>query len=353
MNKCLKPEHISEECSCVFSTASFFAACLIVCHHINWRGDSCLLGWFVETYIGKSGLASSAVPLFFFMSGYFLAGHVLETNWWRREVSKRIRTLLVPLILWTIIGVTYFFLRSVVVFAITNRPIGEAFHYNNFAWWCYMLGLDPSQGVGGNGPLWYLRALFLFVMISPIIVWLQNRIGSAWLAIMGGACLFLPLICRLLGGGVCGDVLYFGFPLIGFFCFAVGIRMRFMRLPPLTIYAKFTLMICGLVSLWALSVLRQAAIAKTVNVAFVLLPFTAMSIVIGASFFRIPRWLLRTSFPLFVSHWFVVTVFPRAYQPTFGANVILFAGSLLFSIVLSFLLIKRTSRLGHVLFGAR
>ena len=47
-------------------------------------------------YFAEPGIGQCAVPFFFIASGFFLAGHMCETDWWNRECKKRVRMLLVP-----------------------------------------------------------------------------------------------------------------------------------------------------------------------------------------------------------------------------------------------------------------
>ena len=116
---------------------------------------------------GYHGFCRVAVPFFFLVSGAFLGRHVGETGWWRREAVKRCHTLVVPYFLW----LTLFFAYRTVLVKLVGGEVDlslsgliEAF------------GLNPFR-YPGLRPLWYVRALFGLVLISPAFVWIVRKIG--------------------------------------------------------------------------------------------------------------------------------------------------------------------------------
>ena len=86
-------EPVSEELSCKFKNMAIVCAILVVFIHIPLgRLESGSVLWVFDMLV-RWGIAQIAVPFFFVASGYFLAGHIGEDGWWKREILKRIRAL--------------------------------------------------------------------------------------------------------------------------------------------------------------------------------------------------------------------------------------------------------------------
>lgn len=97
----------------------FVCACLVVAIHVRVEaevGNACW--WFCGLL--KDGVARIAVPFFFATAGFLLAGHAREARWWVRETGKRVRTLLVPYLIWPPLFVLLMFVLIVAANAVAG-----------------------------------------------------------------------------------------------------------------------------------------------------------------------------------------------------------------------------------------
>ena len=138
----------------------------------------------------SQGLARTAVPLFFMMSG-FLFFWKMEWNWphYLLKLQARVRTLLIPFLFWNIL--------TLLIFAVLQAaPVTRLMLSGRFPEIADMLPLQLAMylvGVG-TGPaayqFWFIRDLLMLVVAAPIF----QLLGSRFLPI---ATLIL-LVCWLL-----------------------------------------------------------------------------------------------------------------------------------------------------------
>ena len=149
---------MNNETSEKITTFSFFGNLLIFFHHAN------LLDYYPEKITPLSvalmticsKLAIPAMSWFFFISGYlFFRNLTLGTI--VRKLRTRIRTVVVPFVIWNIFGVGLKCVKGVDVF---SGGILDLI-YNNFFF--------EFGGSCANGPLWYMFRLMEFALITPLI----------------------------------------------------------------------------------------------------------------------------------------------------------------------------------------
>lgn len=134
---------------------------------------------------GVQTVSNICVPVFFIISGYlfFLGVDCFGKSLYVQKLRSRIRTLLVPYVLWTLIYLLYTML--------INLP--EAIQTQNFdsvleplTWrifWMY------KERLPLHFSLWYLRDLMLMCVMSPIVWFLISRLKH--FAMLGIWLLFL------------------------------------------------------------------------------------------------------------------------------------------------------------------
>lgn len=115
------------------------------------------------------GICDFPVPFFFIVSGFFLARNFsLTWSWYSCEMNKRIKSLLIPYLIYSALG---FLLRD------GATPVS------------FLDGLGVTSLLPVVGPLWYVRTLLALCIISPVII-ITTRIASKHIS----ACLLLAAI---------------------------------------------------------------------------------------------------------------------------------------------------------------
>lgn len=149
-----------EQISYNIKIASLICTCFVVLRHsLNLRAF-----WgidYIDNYcgfieLGFSTLTEFAVPFFFFISGYFFFQRdYYNFNKYKEMLRKKSKTLLLPFIIWNIIGaiILYIYNPSMFNSSISNITID------------FLLGK-------WNPPLWYVRNLILMMILYPLYGWI-------------------------------------------------------------------------------------------------------------------------------------------------------------------------------------
>ena len=172
---------ITNDTSQKITLGSLVCAAMVVAIHICGDVENGSLVWWWEQ-VGHYGVFLAAVPFFFVCSGFFLGRHCEESGWWPRECRKRVRSLLVPFLIWSVVYAAF------VVGAVASANI--------------LHGRGALQGLpGGRGywlraigvypfdypllvPLWYIRSLLIFVALSPLFAKLVRSFGRTFLVVV-------------------------------------------------------------------------------------------------------------------------------------------------------------------------
>lgn len=133
------------------------------------------------------------VPLFFVISGFLYFYKVdFDRYVYLKKIKTRIRTLLIPYIIWNIIAVIWYISRSYI--------IGESFDLNFSI--NHIINTFINDGNNNGiiiknpvdmayiptpicGVLWYVRDLMLMVVISPLLHYLIKKVRVLFIVVLG------------------------------------------------------------------------------------------------------------------------------------------------------------------------
>lgn len=285
---------INQQNSQKIKNMSLLCAALVILIHIDFPSGLTSRFWPISIPL-IDGIADVAVPFFFVVSGYFLAFHFEEAGWWSRETKKRVSSLLVPFVLWSGIGI----LTVAPLDLVAHRPIGTGlyrFHGCDITW-TQFLNLDLSCWPM-VGPLWYVRCLFIFVVVSPIVVRLIDKFKYFWFV---GIFVLPHLVGRIWPSSSIFFVYWFS--LSGLLYFSVGIFLQRHGVKHRLFYSsKFA----GLVGLLGLALLVVKTISAYYHVKSGVQSFLIPSLMYAFWHFmparKLPDWLTACSFPIYLMH---------------------------------------------------
>ncbi len=153
-------------------------------------------------------LRGQSVPIYFFISGYvFFLGVKLTKEKYAQKLRNRVKTLLIPYLIWNTIAVLYSLTRIVPCLSFLF-PNGSKWHLDISlprvlaAFWDNSNGIlvQPTASVEAPAslatypadvPLWFVRDLMIVVLCAPLLYWLLNRtryyavliLGVLWFAL--------------------------------------------------------------------------------------------------------------------------------------------------------------------------
>lgn len=143
---------ISTELSRKITAANIIFTFLIVWHHLSWN--------YGPTEI--TTISGIAVPCFFALSSFlYFISFDFNQLWisYTQKVRSRTFSLLMPFVIYSLVGIVFWFIASKYNGGSKN-PIEDIQTYGLFN---YIFKCKP------NGPLWYLLALYSFVLIAPLL----------------------------------------------------------------------------------------------------------------------------------------------------------------------------------------
>ncbi len=253
-----------------------------------------------------------AVPFFFFVSGYLLVGRFGEKGWFQSALSKRLTTLVVPFVIWSVLYVLF---RAVMLFSLGKSSFGTLIIALTGK--SEYLGLNPVTHPM-LAPLWYVRALLFFVVASPVFLWVLMR--RKW-SVLVGAFLFSVFCPRYqaCAGDFSYTLVYFlGLGRVFYFLVGMSFRLGLFKIPK----GRWMNVLgwCGVCALLiynaaALCLVPENAVMNKFSLPIVnlSLPFLMFFAWLIIPCNRWPRWLTSMTFPIYIVHWFALEIHARLF----------------------------------------
>lgn len=152
------------------SGLNFILALLIVALHSSCQpyllnNSSYQVFSFIFQVIGI--IADSATPTFFFISAYLFYRN-FDFSKYKSKIANRIKSLVIPFFIWSIL---FLFVFSI----IQNLPLSIAINQKKVQF-NFLFITNAILFNEYNAPIWFLRTLFIYTVISPIIFYLLKRL---------------------------------------------------------------------------------------------------------------------------------------------------------------------------------
>ena len=339
--------YIDKDCSARFSKMGFLSAMCIVYLHTGCAADGEVVGSSLHRMIET--FCRVAIPWFFYAAGFFLAGRIGENGWYKKEVLKRVKTLLIPFWIWS--GIICLFW---VLIAVAIRLTGYNYNGINAFEWITPKGLLTVVGLNplGNIPtMWFLRSLFLFVFLSPVIY--RGRALFVFVAFLSYA-YFEIEYCNMER-----DIRYLlesFLSLRGLAYFSLGVYIRANRCR-LSAIGKTSLSIIGVVVFVATCFLSGIA-ARLLDVLMV--PFLMVALFSVVARIKMSERLTSNAFPLYLIHGMVAYLVSAIYgvagmggKSLFVFGLVKWIVSIVFSLMITSTLRNHFPQSSKILFGGR
>lgn len=324
-------QRITAAVSQKFRNASLLCALMVVVIHcVSHFG---VTNTFICTMV-YDGVCRSAVPFFFFTSGFFFYAHVGEPGWYLKEIRKRIVTLVVPFVALTLLYWSFHYTTTLSVLAIFGLDVRT---------WPLLV------------PLWYIRGLLVLVIISPVLVRCTSIGGMFGLFILYGV--VAPW------EGVPGEHVFFFrkvIPLQGVFYFTLGMLCRkgtvnILAMPRNLAFAAGALGV-------GLLVIKSLVLDSLVYcyLGWLAVPFLVAALIRLMPDLNVPSAITSCAFPIYLVHLFLIdaaVVCARKAGIDIGGHTAIWFVVTLAIFVFSFLAVYVQRRLApmlnKILYGGR
>ncbi len=311
---------------------------IILCRHLPVAGVNFCMSMFGVDF------SDVAVPAFFAVSGFLIGKKSDVENWYSTALQKRLKSLVLP----------YFAVNTLLI------PVEVIYHgvlklgdwkgAMGFNWYTIsrIYGLTPEFHPA-SGPLWYVRCLVMFVVISPIIVVSVRKSARFALAFFVALLFAVSWLHTLPCVYEHADFFYSFFSLRGLVLFAGGIVYAHWcdREPSGLPRLALSLLLFGL----GVVVIKYLPVAWLVGMVFLV-----GSLYLILPPFSWPRWLIASCFPIYAFHQIVYMGYKVVFASlggVFGCWIVPMLLSFSVCCAISLLVRRYCPKVAIALFGGR
>lgn len=136
-------------------------------------------------------LGDLIIPSYSFISGYlfFIKSPTFTIDNYKKNISRRTKTLLVPFLLWNLIPIFASIIVRIFRCLLGKQNFSDVFHYISSVDWpnlfwdhhymdeqvYNMFGWPIKYTFTCDGPLWYMRDLIVICLFTPLIFWFIKK----------------------------------------------------------------------------------------------------------------------------------------------------------------------------------
>ena len=264
-----------------------------------------------------SNICNIAVPLFFMISGFlFFKEGYLTSELYKSKIHKRIKTILVPYLIWNvIICLFYFFVQNIApsMNSGRNKLIAD-YSVQDFFMMFWSMSYIKEGGMNGpmDTPLWFIRDLMVMMLASPFVYIMIKKangllpffalafyISGIWVGVPG----FSSVALAFFSLGAFFAIKKWNFVIISRKCFIYILPLYAVLLIALVLANDFTIEI----PTYAKHLLVLIGVFMCVGTA---------SVVVEKKWICINSFLAGSTFFIFVSHCELLKVFIRLVSRT-------------------------------------
>lgn len=148
----------------------------IVCIHVQTNPPQMTFDYFYVRFWGEA-VGRIGVPLFFFISGLMFFGNVdndksvsyFIRNSWKAKMKRRLRSLLVPYVIWNLTAFLFFYIKKDVDLTLGNL-LRALWNCKTDGYWFFPI----------NGVFWFIRDLFIVSFLSPVVYLFLSHVGRIY-----------------------------------------------------------------------------------------------------------------------------------------------------------------------------
>lgn len=239
---------------------------------------------------GFHAFAACGVPVFFLLSGYFL---VFKDNWdYRKNLKKKFKSLVIPYCLFILIYALISMIGSLVLPAFFD----DFRQFTTYDWLMHLFGIPFALGPSYYGPLWFVRELMIFNILSIVLVPAVKKIPDYILVPPMVVIYFLPI----------SQMIRYSIPF-----FIIGMCFGFKKSIP--VLNKLTHSLCILIIGFLIPIFIKGDISFMISVLLMTVSVVLISgkLAENSGVKRIAQAAIPFSFPIYLLHEYPMTTLTR------------------------------------------